>query len=195
MSDLLDIQVELYPELLRRMAAGEQLPSTADDTEKTAATLLAVEAIENERAAEQPAPAQEKQAIVELGLGAALGAALKDPLTRLMQHLQGKPAVPEAAGELIKSFRNILEERARTESARRSAVLAGLGGAAAGALAVKALEKKESAAAPAPAAEKSAETPEAEKVDVTASNIDETNADAGTVGARALLDRILKNFR
>src|SRR3990170_3966382 len=130
MSDLLDIQVELYPELLRRMAAGEQLPSTADDTEKTAATLLAVEAIENERAAEQPAPAQEKQAIVELGLGAALGAALKDPLTRLMQHLQGKPAVPEAAGELIKSFRNILEERARTESARRSAVLAGLGGAA-----------------------------------------------------------------
>lgn len=139
MRDLLDVQVDLYPTMLRRMAAGEHLASQQDDTEKLAATLLAAEAIEAERAA--PAPI-EKSAI-DIGLGTlAIGAlaAGAAPAVRLIKKIFAGPAVPEEGAELIQSFRKIIQSQQETEAMKRKMLMLGLGAAGAGALAVKALE-------------------------------------------------------
>lgn len=139
MSDLIDVQVEMYPTLLRRMAAGEHLASQQDDTEKLAATLLAAEAIEAEKAAQAPV---EKQAI-DIGIGTlALGALAAPKIKELLNKLRGVPLVPEESSELIKSFRKIMEAQAETRAARGKMLAIGLGAAGAGALAIKALEGK-----------------------------------------------------
>jgi hypothetical protein len=212
MTVLLDKEIELYPELLRRLAAGERLASASDEAEKLGATMLAAEAIENEKA--KDAPAQEKTAIVELGIGAVLGAALKEPVKSLIRKLRGEPVVPETAEELMKSFRKILEEREKTEAARRAAIVTGLLGAGAGALAVKALSKKEESKAAASVQEvkisnstarntvvdASTATPEEKKADEPpADKIEKVEEGApsgdGNPGARALLERLLKKLQ
>ena len=170
MKDLLDVQVEMYPTILRGIASGEKIASDADEQEKIAATLLVAEALE-----EQKEP-QEKKALVEAGLGAALGALAAGPLKKAIQKLHGEPEVPEAAGELLKSFRKILESQEAAAKARRGAVLAGLGGEVLGAGAVKALEHKE---------EKAAEDKSAEK---------EVPVSQDAKNARAVLDRLMKSF-
>lgn len=194
MSDLLDVQVELFPVLLRRLAAGERLASESDDTEKLAASLLVAEAIENQRTSsedETPAeqPREEKKAVLaELGVGALLGAAATK-IKPLIQKLRGTPEI-EGGGELIKSFRDIIRSQQEAQSAKRKLLLAGVGGAAVGALATKALEKKkESSATP---------VEEVKSADVAVSNIEEEKPieqkTPETKNARAVLDRLLKNF-
>jgi hypothetical protein len=180
MSDILDVQIQLYPELLRRMAAGEKLASTeSDESEKLAASMIVAEAIENERAAEAAeAPAhQEKKAILEIGLGTAALLGLAAPkIKEMVQKARGVPHMPETSAELTRSFRGLLEEQAKTQAAKRTAVGAALGGAAAGALATKALEKKDR-----------------DEKDSAAAEI-ETVKNADAPSARAVLDKLLKNF-
>jgi hypothetical protein len=137
MSDLLDVQINTYPELLRRMAAGEHLASQQDDTEKLAATLLAAEAIEAEQAAQAPI---EKKAI-DISTAIIGGLAIA-PLKKFFAHLQGSPVVPEEGAELIQAFRKIMQGQQETEALKRKMLMVGLGAAGAGALAVKALEGK-----------------------------------------------------
>lgn len=215
MSDLLSVQVELYPELLRRLASGERLASEADDTEKLAASLLVAEAIEAERA-QEVAPEQEKNAIgVELGVGSglALGAALGGPLRRAIAKLRGEPAIPEQAAELMKSFRSIMDARSEADAARRKLLIAGAGGVAAGATAVKMLDsKKESKAAseeisgsasgkivPDNGIKSGSVSSEPKAAAVAESNIEVEEKPVEqktpeTKNARAVLDRFLKNF-
>ncbi len=183
MSDLLDVQIQLYPEILRRMAAGEKLSSKTEDTDKLAATLLVAEAIEKDAA--QPEPAVEKkaevkkEAIAEMLGGAALGALLGPALKRGINKLRGVPALPEGEAELVKSFRSILDARAEADSAKRKLLLGVGGGALAGAAAAKLLEKKH-------------ESKEA----VAPSNIEKATeqAPAQDKSARAVLGRLLKSF-
>jgi hypothetical protein len=173
---LLDEQVRVYPELLKRMAAGERLASDQGETEKLAATMLVVESIEKEQAAKkaEEKPEIKKEAIVELGIGAALGAALKGPVGRMVRRMRGEPQVPEEAAELLKGFRRIYEAREAERLAKRKVLGAAVGGAGLGVLATKALEKKDKAAA----------TTEETKV-----------ADGNGPSARGLLTRIMKNFQ
>ena len=195
MSDLLSAQVDLYPQLLRRMAAGERLGSESDDTEKLAASLLVAEAIERDQA--EPAPAIEKKAIgLEVGLGSmALGAAIGGPLKRAIQKLRGVAALPEGEAELVKSFRTIIEERAKTDAAKNKLMLGIGGGALAGAAAIKLLNNKnESKAASEPVV--------AKKEAVAVSNIENKIASEKSSEqkapeqktARAVLGRLLKCF-
>jgi hypothetical protein len=144
MSDLIDVQVELYPAILRRMAAGEHLASQQDDTEKLAATLLAAEAIEAERAAQAPV---EKKAI-DMGLGTLLlGSFAAGPIKKAINKALGNPELPTEGAELIASFRKIMQGQAEAESAKRKMLMIGLGAAGAGALAVKSLEGNQDKAA------------------------------------------------
>lgn len=194
MSDLIDIQIRSYPEILRRLAAGERIASAGDDVEKLAATALVVEAIENERAAEHIAPEHSKEAVVpELAAGAALGAVFKEPVRRMLRRARGLPEIPEQNLELLRGFRQIIEAKDEAASARRKTLLALAGGAAAGVVATKVLSKKDekSSAAPAEAA-KAAETPEP----VAEKKIETPAEPEGSpvVNARALLDRVMKNF-
>jgi len=202
MSDLLDVEVQLYPELLRRLAAGERLASAGDEQEKIAATALVVEAIEHEKKAQNEKPEKqiEKKALLPELLAMGAGLALAGPAKKMIQTMRGEPAIPEQAQELMKSFRRILEERAAAESARRKLLLTGIGGAAAGALAVKALEKKEDSKA----AEEKPSEKKADGGDVTGSNdvtVSNTASDGakkpdeGSPGAKALLDRVLKHLQ
>lgn len=62
MSDILDVQVELYPAILRRLAAGERLSESGDETERLAASLLVADAIEKN--AGDAKPVVEKKADV-----------------------------------------------------------------------------------------------------------------------------------
>lgn len=205
MSDFIDVEVQLYPELLRRLAAGERLASSSDEAEKIAATALVVEAIENEKKAQEPAPAAiEKQAIVgEVALGltnlmpvsAGVGAGLLSagPLKKLIQAARGKPAIPEETAEILKSFRSIVQERAATEAARRNAVLMGAAGVGAGALAMKALSKskdessKKESSAPAEVATKAA--------DEVAAPAEVAKPEENSVATRGILDKILKQLQ
>jgi hypothetical protein len=178
MSDILDVQIQLYPELLRRMAAGEKLSSSteSDDAEKLAATMLVAEAIENEQAAAEP---QEKKAILEIGLGTAALVGLAAPkIKELVQKARGVPHMPETSAELTKSFRSLLEEQAKTQAAKRTAVGAAVGGAAVGALATKAVEKKDK-----DRDEKDSSAP-----------VESVKSAEGSPSARAVLDKLLKNF-
>lgn len=150
MKNLLDVQVELYPELLRRLAAGEKFSAAVDDEgEKLAAVALVVEALENEIAAEASGEKrpQEKTALIGALEGLAAGALLAGPVSKGIKALRGEPQIPEHAQELLKSFRTILESRRAEDLAKRRLGMAAVGGAAAGALAVKALEKKDEAKA------------------------------------------------
>lgn len=176
---LLDEQVAVYPEVLRRMAAGERLASDQGENEKLAATMLVVEGMEKERAAAKQAeekPAAEKKAIVELALGTALGAALKGPASRLLKKMRGEPAVPEEAAELLKGFRRIYDAREAERLAKRQVFGAAVGGAGLGVLGMKALEKKEKAAA-------------------NGSTEETKVAEANGSSARGLLSKIMKNFQ
>lgn len=155
MTDFFNKEAELYPEILRRLAAGERLGTAADETEKMAAALLVAEALENEKAADAAPgePAQEKIALVELGLGALLGGLAAGPVRRAIQKMRGEPDIPEHASQLLRSFREILEERQAAEAAKKKLLATGLIGAGAGALAAKALlGKKEEPAAKAASA-------------------------------------------
>jgi hypothetical protein len=146
MKNLLDVQVELYPELLRRLAAGEKFSAAVDDEgEKLAAVALVVEALENEIAAEASGEkhSQEKTALIGALEGLAAGALLAGPVSKGIKALRGEPQIPEHAQELLKSFRSIIESRRAEDIAKRRLGIAAVGGAAAGALAVKALSKKD----------------------------------------------------
>jgi hypothetical protein len=161
MSDLIDVQVELYPTLLRRLAAGEHLASQQDDTEKLAATLLAAEAIEAEKAAQAPV---EKKAI-DIGLSTLLMAPFALPAIKkaLNKHL-GNPELPTEGAELIQAFKKIMQGQAENEAMKRKMLMLGLGAAGAGALAVKALEgKKQDKAAADEKSEKEEKKEEAEE--------------------------------
>lgn len=194
MSDLLGIQVQAYPEILRRMAAGEKLSAASDDQEKLAAAMLVVEALENEKkAGAAPADGHEKKALVpELMGGAALGALLKRPVGEAIKKMRGEPAIPEAAEELIKSFRKILEEREKAQAAKRMAVAAGLGGAAAGALAVKALDKGDKKSSDDRIEGTKAAEGEAIQETKEPEATEQSPAAPGSPNARALLDKVLK---
>ena len=201
MSDLLDMQVRVYPEILRRMAAGEKLSAASDENEKLAAAMLVAEALENEKKAEAPA-GQEKKAI-EVGLGTLglLGLAAPTAIRagkKIMQKARGEATIPEEAGELLKSFRKLVEEREKTQAAKRMAIAAGLGGAAVGALATKALEKKEEQ----PATKKSSESNRIEEAKLAEGEgakepeaTEQSSTAPGSPNARALLDKVLKNLQ
>lgn len=212
----MDEQVRLYPELLRRLASGERLASRQDENEKLAATALVVEALENEKKASEtssePKDGHQKEALIaEMGVGALL--AHYGP--KVVRKLRGEPEVPETAAELLKNFRRIIQEKEKAESAKRMAIATGLGGAAIGALAVKALDKGEKKAAE-KVAEKDDECPPEKKdkkdkddekkdekkkdappwvKDKKDKDEDEKNSSAKTASSRALLSRLLKNFR
>lgn len=192
MSDLLSVQVDLYPQLLRRMAAGERLGSEADETEKLAASLLVAEAIEKDQAEASVEKTAEvkKEAIAELIAGGALGALIGPALKRGIQKLRGVPALPEGEAELVKSFRSIIDARSEADAAKRKLLLGIGGGALAGAAAIKALDSKKEKAAAAPVAEK--------KEAVAPSNIEveKKSSEQSVVSqdARAVLGRLLKNF-
>lgn len=196
MSDLLNVQVQLYPEILRRMAAGEKLASTeTEETEKAAASLLVAEAIEEQRVQEQPI---EKKAIAEALLGAGLGAALGPALKRGINKLRGVPALPEGEQALMDSFKKILDAREEAAKAKSKLLLVGAGAAAAGALAHKALSKKDEKAA-ADIEETATQDNADEKNDVAESNIarEEEKPIEQTPeqkNARAVLDRLLKGI-
>lgn len=198
MSDLLDVQVRCYPEILRRLAAGEKIASSSSEAEKLAATMLVVEALENEKRA-QPAPVAEKKAVDVSLLTLGLGALALPQMKAIVQKLRGEPAVPEAAEQLLKSFRTIIDERAKAEVAKRTAVLAGLGGAAAGAAAVKLLDKskdeKSSSDKNGPVVEKKAEGETPADVSVPAASQETQASASGSPGSRALLDKVLKNLQ
>lgn len=196
MSDLLDMQVRYYPEILRRMAAGEKLSIASDENEKLAAAMLVVEALENEKKAEA-APAQEKKAI-DIGLGtlALMGVAAPTVVgaaKKFITKVRGEPAIPESAEELIKSFRKIMEEREKVQATKRMAIAAGLGGAAAGALAVKALGRNEKKSSESNRIEeaKLAEGEGTKEPEAT----EQSSAAPGSPNARALLDKVLKNLQ
>lgn len=191
-AEFLDVQIQLYPELLRRMASGEKLASAEDkeDAEKIASTLLVAEAIENEQAAEAasaPAPIKKEG----IALTTALLAGLAMPhVVKGVKSMRGIPAVPESVEQLSKSFRTILEERAATEAAKRKAVGAAVGGAAVGALATKAVEnKKHEAVDEAVRTERRREKSSSDETVVAPAKVADEAIDA-----RALLDKILKNF-
>lgn len=189
MSDLIDVQVQLYPEILRRMAAGEKLAGKSnDDTEKLAAALLVADAIEKDAA--EPEPEIEKKAVgLEIGLGSlALGAMVGPALKRGIQKLRGIPALPEGEAELVKSFRSIIEARSEADAAKRKLMLGIGGGALAGAAAAKLLDKKQDSKA---AAEPVAET---KKEAVAPSNTEKSTekAPAKDKSAHAVLGRLLK---
>lgn len=198
-----DLELTLYPELLRRLAAGERLVSDSASAEKLAATALVVEQMEA-KLAEAPV---EKTAIVgeiAFGLGSMMpittgmlvGAGIKEPVKRMIMKMRGEAAVPEQASELLKSFRSILEARKAEAAAKSKAIAAGLLGAAGGAAAIKLLEKKEDAgaakaAAAEPVAEKAADL---SLVHASAGPAKSEATKAAAPGARALLERVMKNF-
>lgn len=192
--DLLDLQVQLYPDLLRRMASGEKLSSSPDkdEAEKIASTLLVAEAIENEKAAEEAhahaAPIRKEG----IALTTALLAGLAMPhVVKGVKAMRGIPAVPESVEQLSKSFRTILEEQAATQAAKRKAVGAAVGGAAVGALATKAVEnKKQEAVEHAVRTERRHEKASSEEAVVEAP----AKITDGAIDARALLDKVLKNL-
>jgi hypothetical protein len=203
MSDLLDMQVRYYPEILRRMAAGEKLSTASGEEEKLAAAILVAEALENEKRAEaDPSDGQEKKAI-EVGLGtlSLLGLAVPTALRagkKIIQKARGEAAIPEEAGELLKSFKKLVEEREKTQAAKRMAIAAGLGGAAVGALATKALEKKDEPSA----TKKSSESNRIEEAKLAEGEgtkepeaTEQSSAAPGSPNARALLDKVLKNLQ
>ncbi len=184
-----ETEVQLYPELLRRLAAGERLASRQDETEKLAATALAVEALENQKTA-QPKNGHDKEALVtELGIGALIGHAAP----KIVRKLRGEPDVPETAAELMKSFRRILQEKEKAEAAKRMAVATGIGGAVAGGLAVKALDKDKKEAA-----DKDDDKKDEKKKGAPPWVKDKEEKKEGadkTASPRAILDRIMMNFK
>lgn len=93
MSEFLDVQIQLYPELLRRMASGEKLASSEDkdDAEKIASTLLVAEAIENEQAAEA-APAPIKKEGIAIGTALLAGLALPH-VKKMVSAARGRKSV------------------------------------------------------------------------------------------------------
>lgn len=201
MSDLLDIQVQVYPEILRRMAAGEKLSAASDENEKLAAAMLVAEALENEKKAEA-APAQEKKAI-DIGLGTLALLGLATPtvaggVKKLITQARGEPVIPEAAGEILKSFRKIIEEREKADVAKRMAIAAGLGGVAAGAIAAKALSKDDKGEKKSSESNRieGAKLAEGEGTEAKEPEAQEQSSPApGSVNARALLDKVLKNLQ
>lgn len=190
MSEFIDVQIQLYPELLRRMASGEKLASSEDkeDAEKIASTLLVAEAIENEQAAEASAAHIKKEGI-EIGTALLAGLALPHA-KKMVSAARGIPNVPEDVAQISQSFRKILEEQAATQAAKRKAVGAAVGGAAVGALATKAVEgKKHEAVEEAVRTERRREKSSSDETVVAPAKVADEAIDA-----RALLDKILKNF-
>lgn len=209
----LDIQVELYPQVLRRLAAGEHLASMQDDLEKIGAISLIVEALEKE-AKNQPVNGNgavngaTKEAIDPISaiVGGAAGAALKGPIGRGIAKLRGK-AVPESE-EIFSLVRKTLQEEEKARAARTKMIAAGAAGLGLGALATKALTKEPKAAESKEPQKKEGQfvqdpplevfntsrpdvPPATEKV--TAPAIPPVSNQA--TQARAVLDRIMKNFQ
>lgn len=214
MTTNLQTQVELYPQVLRRLAGGEHLASMQDEVEKLGATMLVVEALEKEAGNQANGHAKEAVDPISLILGGAVGAAAKSPIARALARRRGKEILPEYASEVLSAARKTMEAEQAARAARATAVAAGFGGAAGGALLTRALMKKETAAKPdeksktasekeKPVAEEEtqktgqfAQDPPKEVFDTTRADVPPATEKATAAKqARVVLDRVLKNFQ
>lgn len=167
-----DLEIRLYPELLRRMAAGERLASSGDEAEKLAATALVVEALESEKVAQPDKAASLINPNVSVNIGqgtlASAGAAVAGAAL-------GALAVGAMYGGGEKSSKDVtvtFSDPQGGEKPRQVTVSVG-----------KSEKKAEAAETPAPAATE------------VAADAEVATPEESAVATKALLDRVLKHLQ